>query len=87
MQVTGLGRVAAPASTLIQVDDLSLRDEQRADLHLEEAMIEARPGMEEQNGRALAHPRAFRHELGAVDVEVKPRVGDRNAHRARLTGG
>ena len=81
-----LGRacVAAARAAHVEVDDLRPRCEPRADLHLEEAVIEPGPRMEEEHGRTLPHPRPVGNELRAVDVEEQAHIAYLYTHGATL---
>jgi hypothetical protein len=56
----------------VQVDDLRHLGKAR-EVGLEVRVVEApRAAVQEDDGRALAHLRAVRHERGALDVEPEP---------------
>ena len=81
-----LGRagVAAARAAHVEVDDLRSRREPRADLHLEETVVEPGPGVEQEHGRTLPHPGPVGDELRAVDIEEQAHTAYLHTHGATL---
>jgi len=79
-QVLRTADVAPPASSLVEVHHLCSGREPRAELHLEDTVVEAWPRMQQEHRQPLPHPRAVRDELRAVGVEEEANVADTDAH-------
>ena len=76
--------VTAAGAAQVGVDDLRPGREPRADLNLEEAVVEPWAGMQQDDGLPLAHPGPLGHELRALDIEEKAHVADLDPHGATL---
>ncbi len=79
-QVLRAPEVTPAAAALVEIHDLAPRREPRAELNLEDAVVEARAWMQQQHGRPLSHPGAVRNQLRAVGVEEEANVADTDPH-------
>jgi hypothetical protein len=78
--------LAAAASAMIEIDDLGDVAERR-ESRLVEAVVGARPAMQQDQRRLLPHARAVGNETRPLDVDIETNPIDMNVHCSpRLCG-
>ena len=75
-----IAAIAAPVAAMVEIDDLRDLREPR-EVGLEVRMVEARPAMQQDHRRHLAHLRAVGPQLRAFDIEEQANIANIYSHR------